>query len=332
QQQQSLNWNSTIQQQPPQRYKKSFVPDDWTVFTEDISLFYAGKTPWMAKGALFFPCALPADGNVDLCIAWKDKLSKLQSIEILEKIAKGTHIDTKVLNYYKVKAFRVTPKAKEGMISIDGEKVSFAPFQVEVHEKQTTRATTTSATTNPMKKQTSDPRPSQLRLVLLYDVPIQHATTQQKEQSSQELQAVGFLSTSLLRPISLLPIVVGGNDRFGRERETNNKPNIVVNIIINRPHNIHPQPPHLPSLHLYRATLRFIRNPKQFPFHYLREKTKFNVRELFELYREEKDIEQVWRLIDRGQQDLEFLKAWMFVEPEIRDQIFRGFGSEKKKV
>ncbi|CAG8454571.1 4040_t:CDS:2 [Ambispora gerdemannii] len=106
----------------------------------------------------------------------------------------------------------------------------------------------------------------------------------------------------------------------------------VKNIIINRSHYVHPQPPHLPSLHLYRTTLRFTRNPKQFPFHYLREKTKFNVRELFELYREEKDIEELGRLVVRGHQDLEFLKAWMFVDPEIRAQIFRGFGSEKKKV
>ncbi|CAG8454601.1 4042_t:CDS:2 [Ambispora gerdemannii] len=111
------------------------VPDDWSVFTDDICLFYAGKAPWMSKGALFFPCALPADGNVDMCIGWKDKLTKFQSIEVLGKIDKGTHIDTKMIDYYKVKAYRVTPKSQEGIISIDGEKVPFSPFQVEVHEK-----------------------------------------------------------------------------------------------------------------------------------------------------------------------------------------------------
>lgn len=40
------------------------------------------------------------------------------------------------VKYYKVAALRLTPKNKDtGYISVDGEKVPFKPFQVEVHPK-----------------------------------------------------------------------------------------------------------------------------------------------------------------------------------------------------
>ncbi|KAG9289871.1 hypothetical protein G9A89_015451 [Geosiphon pyriformis] len=111
------------------------VPDDWITFTEDISMFYAGKVPWMAKGVLAFPCALPGDGNLDICITRKKKITRIKALEIITKFETGAHVDQQEVEYFKVKAYRISPKASEGIICIDGERVPFEAFQVEVHQK-----------------------------------------------------------------------------------------------------------------------------------------------------------------------------------------------------
>src|SRR3954462_15749196 len=50
---------------------KNPVPDDWTIFTQDIIMCFGGKLPWVAKDCLFFPCALPGDGYIDLMVVFK---------------------------------------------------------------------------------------------------------------------------------------------------------------------------------------------------------------------------------------------------------------------
>ena len=41
--------------------------------------------------------------------------------------------DQPPVDYKKVSAYRIEPKGKDGYIAIDGEKMAFKPFQVEVH-------------------------------------------------------------------------------------------------------------------------------------------------------------------------------------------------------
>ncbi|RIB22856.1 hypothetical protein C2G38_2243033 [Gigaspora rosea] len=81
-------------------------------------------------------------------------------------------------------------------------------------------------------------------------------------------------------------------------------------------------------LHLYRHTLRYLRSPT-LPFRYLSPKLCYNARELFEIHRNEQDPKKIQELVIWGWQDLEFLKAWKFVEKEILDEIFRGYGSNQ---
>jgi sphingosine kinase len=51
-------------------------------------------------------------------------------------VEKNKTFDMDVVNYRKVSAYRISPKLrtgqKTGYISIDGERVPFEPFQVEV--------------------------------------------------------------------------------------------------------------------------------------------------------------------------------------------------------
>ncbi|GBB99210.1 hypothetical protein RclHR1_03450005 [Rhizophagus clarus] len=112
------------------------IPSDWTVLNDDGYIFIAGKVPWLSRSQVVFPCALPSDGLLDLMIVNCDKLSKLKVFNILSSFEKGDHIKMKEVKYYKVAALRLTPKNRDtGYISIDGEKVPFKPFQVEVHPK-----------------------------------------------------------------------------------------------------------------------------------------------------------------------------------------------------
>ncbi|CAG8442156.1 3062_t:CDS:2 [Dentiscutata heterogama] len=108
------------------------IPDDWTILTDDVSTILGGKVPWIGKGTIPFPYALPNDGLIDLVVARRDKLSRIKSFNFMTEMEVGNHIKMKEIDYYKVEAFRLTPKSsKDGYISIDGEKVDFAPFQVE---------------------------------------------------------------------------------------------------------------------------------------------------------------------------------------------------------
>ncbi|CAG8463591.1 2665_t:CDS:2 [Gigaspora rosea] len=109
------------------------IPDDWTILTDDVTTILAGKVPWIGKGLIPFTYALPSDGLLDLVVARRDKVTRIKSLSFMAELETGNHIKMKEIDYYKVEAFRLTPKnSKNGYISIDGEKVDFAPFQVEV--------------------------------------------------------------------------------------------------------------------------------------------------------------------------------------------------------
>ncbi|TPX57215.1 hypothetical protein PhCBS80983_g03991 [Powellomyces hirtus] len=94
-------------------------------------------------------------------------------------------------------------------------------------------------------------------------------------------------------------------------------------------------PPHTPSLHLFRDALRVIRlhrstyasstkgassssapppsriRSRDDPH---RRKLALNVRQLFELYRDEQDAEKVATLLEKGRHDLEVMRALAAVE------------------
>lgn len=87
---------------------------------------------FMASEANFFPCALPNDGCLDL-ICINGDIPRLAALNMLTLLTDGKIIDSPLLSYRKVLGYRITPRQKDGYISIDGERVPFQPFQVEVH-------------------------------------------------------------------------------------------------------------------------------------------------------------------------------------------------------
>jgi len=131
------------------------------------SNFYSGNMAMMAADAPFFPASLPCDGLLDL-ITIDGDISRMKAVDLLLSVPKGTFFDKECVRYRKVSAIRVVPKfgsmAKRsenearqnklgqmldrigaagngrnasrdgGYFSVDGEKMPFQPFQVEVHK------------------------------------------------------------------------------------------------------------------------------------------------------------------------------------------------------
>lgn len=110
------------------------LPESWTLVPHDkLGNFYAGNMAYMSPDANFFPASLPSDGCLDL-IRIAGDIPRLMAVKSLLAIEKGTFFDMPHVDYAKVSAYRIIPRNQvHGYISIDGERVPFAPFQAEVH-------------------------------------------------------------------------------------------------------------------------------------------------------------------------------------------------------
>lgn len=88
----------------------------------------------MAPDVIFFNAACINDGFMDL-ITIDGDVPVAKVPELLLSVGNNSFFDNPLVKYYKISAFRVSPKyTKNPYISIDGEKVPFEPFQAEVHQ------------------------------------------------------------------------------------------------------------------------------------------------------------------------------------------------------
>ena len=122
------------------------------VHHKDLGTFWAGNMSYMSADANVFPAALPSDGAMDV-VLMDGPIPRLDAMQNLLAVEKGTFFDRKTVHYVKAEAVRVVPygweerrerqtdgggSAKQisragGNISIDGERFPFEPFQAEVH-------------------------------------------------------------------------------------------------------------------------------------------------------------------------------------------------------
>ncbi|CAN9473867.1 unnamed protein product [Alternaria alternata] len=110
------------------------LPAGWQLIPHNtLGNFYAGNIAYMSADANFFPASLPSDGCLDL-IRIRGDIARHTAIKTLLAIENHTFFDLEHVDYTKVSAYRIIPKdQKDGYISIDGERVPFEGFQVEVH-------------------------------------------------------------------------------------------------------------------------------------------------------------------------------------------------------
>ncbi|RWA14106.1 hypothetical protein EKO27_g1023 [Xylaria grammica] len=121
---------------PPLRFGtvKDDLPEDWVTSKYDkLGNFYCGNMAWMAPNANFFSAACINDGLMDLVTNDGD-IPALKYIELMTSVETGKFFDNPLISYRKAVAYRFTPlEQNDGYISIDGERIPFRPFQVEVH-------------------------------------------------------------------------------------------------------------------------------------------------------------------------------------------------------
>jgi len=115
------------------------VPVDsegWITVDKALSYVYAGKLPYVSRDLMQFPVALSDDGFID--IVAQERISRTQFLKGISGAAEGKQYWLPTQHYYKATAYRLTPHAKNGYLSIDGEKYPYAPFEVEVHPRMGT--------------------------------------------------------------------------------------------------------------------------------------------------------------------------------------------------
>ncbi|KAI0392021.1 sphingoid long chain base kinase-like protein [Xylariaceae sp. FL0594] len=121
---------------PPLRFGtvNDELPEDWEKHSYDkMGSFYCGNMAWMAPDANFFPAALINDGMMDVAVNDGD-LPATKYASLMMSVSGAKFFDNPALAYRKVAAYRFTPRDQaDGYISIDGERIPFGPFQVEVH-------------------------------------------------------------------------------------------------------------------------------------------------------------------------------------------------------
>ncbi|THV77358.1 sphingoid long chain base kinase 4 [Aureobasidium pullulans] len=112
------------------------VPSDWEKASlPTLGNFYCGNMAYMSPDTPFFAAALPSDNHIDM-VNVDGAIPRLKALDMILAVEQNKMFDMDVVNYRKVSAYRISPKLrpgqKVGYISIDGEKVPFEPFQVEI--------------------------------------------------------------------------------------------------------------------------------------------------------------------------------------------------------
>ncbi|KAK0311035.1 sphinganine kinase lcb4 [Friedmanniomyces endolithicus] len=142
---------------PPLTYGTILDPLPPAFKTQDLPTlgnFFVGKMVLMSADARFFVTALPTDGRLDM-INIDGSIQRTTALRMLSTIEQGTLMNFPEVSYRKVRAYRITPRMRatapgrrwrarvgrwlggaggqrEGLISIDGERVPFEAYQAEV--------------------------------------------------------------------------------------------------------------------------------------------------------------------------------------------------------
>ncbi|GAA5856751.1 hypothetical protein JCM8547_008821 [Rhodosporidiobolus lusitaniae] len=94
---------------------------------------YGGKTPFVSADLMMFPLASPSDGLIDLAIV--EPMGTVEALQAMDNANLGSLLSHPRVLYLKALAYRLSfpPSGKgNGNLSVDGERVPYESFQVEV--------------------------------------------------------------------------------------------------------------------------------------------------------------------------------------------------------
>ncbi|KAI4896378.1 hypothetical protein NFI96_003050 [Prochilodus magdalenae] len=107
------------------------IPSDWTEVEErDFVLVLATCHSHLAEDLMVAPDARPDDGHIHLFYVTAG-VSRPALLRIFLAMEKGTHLacDCPHLVYRRVRALRLEPATRPGVITVDGEQVEYGPIQ-----------------------------------------------------------------------------------------------------------------------------------------------------------------------------------------------------------
>ncbi|KAM9434913.1 sphingosine kinase 1 [Clarias gariepinus] len=112
------------------------VPTDWTIEKEqEFVLVLATCHSHLAEELIVSPDARPDDGSLHLLYVTAG-ISRSALLRLFLAMEKGTHLTCNCphLMYRRVRALRLEPITKPGVITVDGEQVEYGPIQAQVHK------------------------------------------------------------------------------------------------------------------------------------------------------------------------------------------------------
>ncbi|XP_053494836.1 sphingosine kinase 1 [Ictalurus furcatus] len=112
------------------------VPRDWTIEKEqDFVLVLATCHSHLSEELMVTPDAQPDDGCLHLLYVTAG-ISRPALLRLFLAMEKGTHLTCECphLMYRRVRALRLEPITKPGVITVDGEQVEYGPIQAQVHK------------------------------------------------------------------------------------------------------------------------------------------------------------------------------------------------------
>uniref|UniRef100_A0A8D2LUU8 DAGKc domain-containing protein n=1 Tax=Varanus komodoensis TaxID=61221 RepID=A0A8D2LUU8_VARKO len=112
------------------------VPKSWVTLEDDFVLVLAVYQTHLGADLHVAPFACFNDGLIHLSYV-KAGISRAALIRLFLAMEKGTHFEQECphLTHIPVRAFRIEPLTRKGIITIDGERVEYGPVQGQVHPR-----------------------------------------------------------------------------------------------------------------------------------------------------------------------------------------------------
>ncbi len=112
------------------------IPSDWLTIEENFILFLIVNLPCISPDFIGSEESTFSDGNMHLMYI-TEGASKIDILKILTEAENGSHFKNELVEYVKIKAFRLEPlnsnkTRSDGTMMVDGEHVSYGPIQAEI--------------------------------------------------------------------------------------------------------------------------------------------------------------------------------------------------------
>uniref|UniRef100_A0A8C3SCX4 Sphingosine kinase 1 n=1 Tax=Chelydra serpentina TaxID=8475 RepID=A0A8C3SCX4_CHESE len=110
------------------------VPVSWVTVEDDFVLVLAIYQSHLGADLFAAPFARFDDGLVHLCFI-KAGISRAALVRLFLAMEKGSHFEQECphLVHVPVRAFRLEPLTRKGILTVDGERVEYGPIQGQVH-------------------------------------------------------------------------------------------------------------------------------------------------------------------------------------------------------